>query len=164
MKANYERKQDIELYIVKNKELKEERDLYKVKIDTINRIYKSKGKSILIYMNDITKVLKQRLVKISKNYSVSELDKKYILDLIFILGFRLSHEDLKDLETCRFFELKPIKASIKECSDILLDLINNSSLFREKMFDESKNVLERSNEVYSDFRKFIAYSYKLLSK
>lgn len=158
------RKHDLEMYINEYRKVKDEKDKLKVKVDTINRIYRNYETKILNYTNEIVEELMIRLPRISKKYLVSGLDKKYILDLIFMVGVRFSHENLQDLETNRFFELKPSKLTIREASLGLLDLIKESRLFSTVMFDKEKTEVEQSAEIYGDLKKFLEYTNRLLSE
>lgn len=90
------------------------------------------------------------------------LDKKYILDLIFMIGVRFSHENLQDFESNRFFETKPSKLTIREAAFGLLNLINESRLFNVVMFDKEKTEIEQSTEIYGDLKKFLDYTNRLL--
>ena len=65
------RKHDLEMYIVEYRKVKEERDKLKVKIDTINRIYKNYETRILDYTNEILEELIARLPRIARKYIVS---------------------------------------------------------------------------------------------
>jgi len=70
---HFKMKADLEMYIDEYRRVKDEKDKLKVKIDTINRIYKNYEIKILDYTNVIIEELLTRLPRISRKYIVSRI-------------------------------------------------------------------------------------------
>lgn len=70
---HFKMKADLEMYIDEYRRVKDEKDKLKVKIDTINRIYKNYEIKILDYTNIIIEELLVRLPRISRKYIVSRI-------------------------------------------------------------------------------------------
>ena len=156
-------KQDLFMYMDKYKETKAESEKYLATINTINHIYKETQNSILENLLYVTQELKIRLPRIIKHCTVSNKDKKFIYDLILIIGYRLSLERVLDIKSHRFSDLKTrSEYTLKEASEGLLDLINHSKLFSNSLFDKIPSRDELSI-IYNDLQKLIEYSNKLFT-
>ena len=150
-------KKDLFMYMDKYKETKAESEKYLATINTINHIYRETQNSILDNLLYTTQELKIRLTKIKKHRTITTKDKKYLLDLILIVGYRLSLERILNIKSHRFSEIKSNTTyNLKDASEGLLDLMEHSRLFSDHVFESIPSQKELDT-IYGDFQRMIEY-------
>lgn len=131
-----------------------------IEYKTIKEIKKKTRMEILTEINMIIEQLMIRIPKILRTGQVCQIDKKYLLDLIFLLGARFSNVDFIEDKLPNYIKIKFNKElSLKEACKYLLDMFSESIIFSLKDIDKYP-----VSDIEDELSNFILYSLIIILK